>query len=111
MTRMEEDPIRLAGRFPGLDFPGLFEVDGLRRLDEAFLERLGREDADLRRRLLELREERNSPPALEYSEWLLAAAPHLEAFVAGLFGIEGELARSEERRVGKECRSRWSPYH
>src|SRR6266852_7283335 len=23
----------------------------------------------------------------------------------------GELARSEERRVGKECRSRWSPHH
>ena len=22
-----------------------------------------------------------------------------------------EGARSEERRVGKECRSRWSPYH
>src|SRR2546427_519698 len=22
-----------------------------------------------------------------------------------------ELNRSEERRVGKECRSRWSPYH
>src|SRR3989449_11602254 len=22
-----------------------------------------------------------------------------------------EPARSEERRVGKECRSRWSPYH
>ena len=22
-----------------------------------------------------------------------------------------ELFRSEERRVGKECRSRWSPYH
>ena len=22
-----------------------------------------------------------------------------------------ELPRSEERRVGKECRSRWSPYH
>ena len=21
------------------------------------------------------------------------------------------LERSEERRVGKECRSRWSPYH
>src|SRR5574341_2666766 len=33
------------------------------------------------------------------------------AFVAG----DGSLAhlggRSEERRVGKECRSRWSPYH
>ena len=23
----------------------------------------------------------------------------------------GEVVRSEERRVGKECRSRWSPYH
>ena len=22
-----------------------------------------------------------------------------------------EVLRSEERRVGKECRSRWSPYH
>ena len=22
-----------------------------------------------------------------------------------------ERGRSEERRVGKECRSRWSPYH
>ena len=25
--------------------------------------------------------------------------------------LTGEEARSEERRVGKECRSRWSPYH
>src|SRR2546428_8436576 len=24
---------------------------------------------------------------------------------------EDEMRRSEERRVGKECRSRWSPYH
>ena len=26
-------------------------------------------------------------------------------------GILVDLLRSEERRVGKECRSRWSPYH
>src|SRR5256885_3080500 len=25
--------------------------------------------------------------------------------------IEKKVKRSEERRVGKECRSRWSPYH
>ena len=44
--------------------------------------------------------------------------------VAGAVGVEGTLTvvkdlgmkepyvgRSEERRVGKECRSRWSPYH
>ena len=25
--------------------------------------------------------------------------------------VPRRLCRSEERRVGKECRSRWSPYH
>ena len=29
-------------------------------------------------------------------------------FFFGSFGVH---CRSEERRVGKECRSRWSPYH
>ena len=28
-----------------------------------------------------------------------------------LLEAPGWLERSEERRVGKECRSRWSPYH
>ena len=28
-----------------------------------------------------------------------------------VFERDGERLRSEERRVGKECRSRWSPYH
>src|SRR5256885_8031939 len=27
------------------------------------------------------------------------------------FGKAALVTRSEERRVGKECRSRWSPYH
>src|SRR2546428_12730467 len=53
---------------------------------------------------------------------LVAPGPHL--FVArpehhgfpGLaeqppYFIAGHAHRSEERRVGKECRSRWSPYH
>ena len=34
-------------------------------------------------------------------------APIIEAFAADV----RDDARSEERRVGKECRSRWSPYH
>ena len=29
----------------------------------------------------------------------------------GELNLDGSLTRSEERRVGKECRSRWSPYH
>ena len=54
------------------------------------------------------------------------AGGELEAWVAGVsaahgftgvehiaefFGLCASLTRSEERRVGKECRSRWSPYH
>jgi len=31
--------------------------------------------------------------------------------IAAVFESAGALMRSEERRVGKECRSRWSPYH
>ena len=31
--------------------------------------------------------------------------------VDGTIFSYGVLTRSEERRVGKECRSRWSPYH
>src|ERR1017187_4168419 len=38
-----------------------------------------------------------------------------EAFVLGVkdgeFDLDESGNRSEERRVGKECRSRWSPYH
>ena len=31
--------------------------------------------------------------------------------VALVEAMEEKFGRSEERRVGKECRSRWSPYH
>src|SRR5256885_17194009 len=37
------------------------------------------------------------------------AATEQQAFAALRFYTTGY--RSEERRVGKECRSRWSPYH
>src|SRR5256885_13222154 len=44
---------------------------------------------------------------------VLAVAPHLISNLP--FNPERDFApitmRSEERRVGKECRSRWSPYH
>ena len=36
---------------------------------------------------------------------------HLSRFGIGFLRRAKELLRSEERRVGKECRSRWSPYH
>ena len=36
----------------------------------------------------------------------LMATPYVYKAQCGSYSI-----RSEERRVGKECRSRWSPYH
>ena len=36
-------------------------------------------------------------------------ANRIAAFIAGTKAFKTK--RSEERRVGKECRSRWSPYH
>ena len=32
-------------------------------------------------------------------------------YLRNLTGVFKGVERSEERRVGKECRSRWSPYH
>ena len=35
-----------------------------------------------------------------------------DTYIKTKHGQEGVINdRSEERRVGKECRSRWSPYH
>ena len=38
-------------------------------------------------------------------------ARHKEIRAYEVFYVRGRPVRSEERRVGKECRSRWSPYH
>ena len=35
----------------------------------------------------------------------------IDVNLSGAFIVGRAVARSEERRVGKECRSRWSPYH
>ena len=44
----------------------------------------------------------------------VAAMVHSPGFIKKLISFMDEspsAERSEERRVGKECRSRWSPYH
>ena len=43
----------------------------------------------------------------------MAKKPVLTAREAAAMIPDGAtiMCRSEERRVGKECRSRWSPYH
>jgi len=71
-----------------LSFEDLYCRDGLVRLDAAFLQFLAEADAALRDRLVAAR---GAPPAAkEESELLIALAPHLEDFIARLFGIEAE---------------------
>src|SRR5256886_17539023 len=43
--------------------------------------------------------------------FILRRQPGLEAQIANLADEIAYNNRSEERREGKECRSRWSPYH
>jgi NADPH-dependent glutamate synthase beta subunit-like oxidoreductase/NAD(P)H-flavin reductase len=69
----------------GLSFADLYAREGLLRLDGEFLSFL---DPSLKARLLEARA---TPPATKQeSELLVALAPHLEDFLAKLFGIEAE---------------------
>ena len=49
--------------------------------------------------------------ALTAQGYALEAAPRRGYRLAGGDPFCTEAIRSEERRVGKECRSRWSPYH
>src|SRR3989441_12886637 len=44
-------------------------------------------------------------------EALRASEQRLRLLVGSVRDYAIYLLRSEERRVGKECRSRWSPYH
>ena len=55
--------------------------------------------------------------ALATAQAPAAIGPYSQGIAAGqTVYVSGQLpidpaTRSEERRVGKECRSRWSPYH
>jgi len=72
----------------GISFEELYARDGLVRLDAAFLQFVAQADAGLRSRL---EAARAAPPTgKDESELLIALAPHLEDFLARLFGIEAE---------------------
>ena len=59
--------------------------------------------------IINLLDRRKSNCTFHYEE-----LPHLQPIPIKTKGKgfwKGIVMRSEERRVGKECRSRWSPYH
>src|SRR5712675_397575 len=52
-----------------------------------------------------------SPEALSVKVEPAPGEPQVHTYVFLLRPSRAASPRSEERRVGKECRSRWSPYH
>ena len=85
----------------GFSFADLAEREGLVRLDRAFLTELANADADLQTRLLTARAAPDALPGKDESDLIVALGPHLDGFVATLFGIEAETAalRGETARL------------
>src|SRR5258708_33056047 len=55
---------------------------------------------------------RGAPITMEQTVQLLQQMQLAGLLPPGAGGdVQSQQNRSEERRVGKECRSRWSPYH
>jgi hypothetical protein len=79
----------------GITFPDLYERHGLIKVDAAFLAFLGAADRAVADRLSAARA---APPSgLAESQLLIALAPHVEDFIAQLFGIEREARALAER--------------
>jgi NADPH-dependent glutamate synthase beta subunit-like oxidoreductase/NAD(P)H-flavin reductase len=74
----------------GLDYAALYARQGLVRLDAAFFEFLGTVDPALRERLGAARKDPAALAPKVESDLLVALAPHVEDFLAHLFGIESE---------------------
>ncbi|MGB8841854.1 MAG: FAD-dependent oxidoreductase [Aliidongia sp.] len=75
----------------GLHFPDLYDQDGLVRLDRAFLAELQDSDVALFNRLVTARREPDALDRKAESELLIDVAPHVEDFIARLFGISAEI--------------------
>src|SRR5438477_377803 len=72
----------------GISFPDLYERAGLIRLDRAFVAYLSEADRSLADKLVAARAQ--PPASAAESELLIALAPHVEDFIAKLFGVEAE---------------------
>ena len=75
----------------GLVFNDLYAATELPRLDRAFLEFLAAADQAVANRLLAARGAPGTIEAKAESDLLLDVAPHLEDFIAALFGIRAEM--------------------
>jgi len=83
----------------GLDFIDLYGREGLVKIDSLFCKALAASDEGLFKQMIAARAD---PAALEKkaeSEFLIGLAPHVEAFIGELFGLENELQGLSSRHI------------
>jgi|HubBroStandDraft_1064217.scaffolds.fasta_scaffold01690_3 NADPH-dependent glutamate synthase beta subunit-like oxidoreductase/NAD(P)H-flavin reductase len=80
----------------GLNFNDLYDRDGLARVDRAFLAALRDSDVALHNRLVTARSDPGGVDRKAESELLVDIAPHVEDFIAALFGISAEIKALQE---------------
>jgi NADPH-dependent glutamate synthase beta subunit-like oxidoreductase/NAD(P)H-flavin reductase len=85
----------------GLTFADLHNTETLQRLDALYLERLRAADPARHDTLLAARAGQTPSPEA-WSELLIACAPLLEEFVAELFGVQAEVARSRRATLSHD---------
>src|SRR5260221_8065481 len=81
----------------GLGFEDLYHRDGLVRLDAAFVDHLKGGDVALHNRLMAGRTDPDAVADKDESQLIIDLAPHLEDFVAKLFGIGPAVAALRAR--------------
>ena len=86
----------------GLSFADLYDDTALVRVDDAFCAALAALDQDLAARLKSARAAPGDLDKKAEADLLLDLAPHVDAFIAKLFGIEDELAKLSGRHVALE---------
>lgn len=86
----------------GFTYEDLFEIDGLKRLDAAFLDHLQKHDAALQENLLAYRQELKQFSGQEVSELLIGCGRVLEEFVAELFDIRKPVEKLRKDTVADD---------
>ena len=90
---MSDDPVQLSG----LTYHDLGRPEGLQRLDQRFLAHLAEAAPESHRQLLAHRDPQGTPlTGRALGDWLIAVGPHLERFLAALFGVEEALAAIQD---------------
>lgn len=75
----------------GVEFVELYSREGAEKLDAAFVKELAEANTELHNKFVEARTKTDSLEMKDESNLLIEVAPHLEDFLAKLFGVEKEV--------------------